>query len=423
MNKNSLKLITFLMIIALVLVSCGAPGKKSKANNINYSKAANDIKVLTERLPSEMSDVAARRYLSKIQKILLPASNGNKKKDLTIIPVNISKIQATNIVEKVQYLGDIEGDPSVVLYPKLTDNILDVLVVNGDYVQKGEVLGHINDAMVRTSKSQAESAYYSAKSQVANINVEYDRMKTLFDQNAISQSQWDQIVTQRDVAEFGLEQAAAALDMATTQLAYASITAPTSGYISNITYEPGDMATPQKPFASIHQIKTVKINVNVTENDLGKIKIGQQCEISVNAYPDETFYGKLVNISPVIDPTTRTAKIEIKADNSDLRLKPGMFARVEIITQERKNVLTVNKSAISKQTILQRFGDNLRDEKVVETYSCFVVRDNVAIQVPIKIGIQSKTQYEVVQGLNNGDKVVIMGQNNLSDSTMVNIVK
>ena len=100
-----------------------------------------------------------------------------------------------------------------------------------------------------------------------------------------------------------------------------------------------------------------------------------------------------------------------------------MFARVAIITNERNNVLTIAKAATNKQTVLQRFGDNLRDEKVVETYSCFVVRDGVALQVPIEIGIESKTRYEVVKGLDSGDLVVIMGQNNLSDSTMVNIVK
>ena len=421
--KLSFKLITLFVIIGMVFVSCGAPGGNTKAIAVDYSKTANNIKVLTETLSDDMTDIEARRYLSKIQKILLPANNGGKKNDLTIIPVNVTILRPTNIVEKVQYLGDIEGDPSVVIYPKLTDNVLDIRVVNGDYVRKGEVLGHINDAMVSTSKTQAEAGYYSAKSQVANVNVEYERMKTLFDQKAISKSQWDQIVTQRDVAEFGLKQAAAALEMATTQLAYATITAPISGYVSNMVYEPGDMASPQKPFATIHQVKTVKIAVSVTENDLGNIKTGQRCEISVNAYPNEIFLGKLVNVSPVIDPMTRTAEIQIIADNSDMRLKPGMFARVEIITQERNNVLTIAKSATSKQTVLQRFGDNLRDEKVVETFSCFVVRNDVAIQVPIEIGIQSKTQYEVVNGLNSGDLVVIMGQNNLSDSTMVYIVK
>ncbi|MEA2077268.1 MAG: efflux RND transporter periplasmic adaptor subunit, partial [Candidatus Marinimicrobia bacterium] len=361
MSKKS---IILSLLIIVFLISCGAPGRTPKAKDINYKETASEIKVLSEALSDDMTDIEARRYLSKVQKVLLPASNSENKNDLTVIPVNVRSVEAGSILEKVQYLGDIEGDPSVVLYPKLTDNIIDILVENGDFVRKGDVLGYINDVMVRTSKNQAEAGYFSAQSQVVNVNVEYERMRTLFNEKAISQSQWDQIITQRIVAEAGLKQAKAGLEMATTQLGYAAITAPISGYISNMVYEPGDMTTPQKPFASIHQVKTVKIAVNVTESDLGNIKVGQRCEISVNAYPDEVFNGKIGNISPVINPMTRTAQIEIQANNTDLRLKPGMFARVAIITNERNNVLTIAKAATSKQTILQRFGDNLRDEKV-----------------------------------------------------------
>jgi RND family efflux transporter MFP subunit len=320
-------------------------------------------------------------------------------------------------------LGDITGDPSVVVYPKLTDLITSVKVENGDYVKKGAVLGTISDETVRSSVAQAEAAYISAKSQVANVNVEYERTKKLYDAKAISDSQWDQVVTQKDVAEAGLKQAKAALDMAKTQLGYATITAPISGYVSSLAYQVGDMSTPQKPFVTVNQIKTVKLNINVTEYDLAYLAVGQRTEISVNTYPDEIFNGKVETVSPVIDPMTRTARVEIVADNADGRLKPGMFARINIITHERDHALTIDKAAVNMQTGLKAVSDNLRDDKVVETYSCFIVRDDVALEVPIQIGIQSKTKYEVTGGLNAGDLVVVMGQNNLNDSTMVNIVK
>ncbi len=418
----SKKTIIFSLLIIVFLVSCGARGDKS-AQSDNYKKTLVEIKALTEALPDSANNIEARRYLARVQKLLRPVSNNAEKNGLTIVPVNVRPVEAGNIVEKIQYLGDIEGNPSVVVYPKLTDIITDIHVENGDYVHKNDVLANINDATVRASKRQVEAAYLSAKSQVANVNVEYERMKILFDENAISRSNWDQIVTQREVAEAGLKQAEAALEIASTQLKYATITAPISGYVSNTMYEPGDMATPQKPFASIHKIKTLKIDVNVTESDLGKIAIGKRCEVSVSAYPDEIFEGNVINISPVINPMTRTAEIEVQIDNADMRLKPGMFARVSIVTHERDNVLIIDKAATSKQTVLKRFGDSLRDDKVVETYSCYIVREGIALQVPIQIGIQSKTQYEVVNGLLQGDLVVVMGQNNLADSTLIEIVK
>lgn len=421
--KRSLKLITLLMIISLVLVSCGAPGGKPAAVAVDYSKTATEIRTLTNELDENASDIDIRRYLAKVQKALQPVSDNNTKNGLTIVPVNIQAVKTESITQKVEYLGNISGDPSVVVYPKLTDLITGIYVENGDYVKKDQVLGTISDATVKTSKSQAEAAYLSAKSQVANVNVEYERMKTLYEAKAISDSQWDQIVTQKEVAEAGLKQAKAALDMADTQLGYARITAPISGYVSNMIYEPGDMSTPQKPFATIHQIKTVQTKISVTERDLGQIKAGQRAEIRVEAYPAEVFNGTVVNVSPVIDPMSRTAQVEIKSDNAGLELKPGMFARVAIVTNELDNVLTIDKAATNKQTVLKRFGDSLRDDKVVETYSCFIVRDGIALEVPIEIGVESKTRYEVTSGLTEGDLVVVMGQNNLSDSTLVNIVE
>ncbi|MDY0152736.1 MAG: efflux RND transporter periplasmic adaptor subunit, partial [Candidatus Cloacimonas sp.] len=335
----------------------------------------------------------------------------------------VKKVVAEHIAQKVQYLGDITGDPSVVVYPKLTDTVWDIYVENGDYVKKGELLAKIDDATVRASKAQAQGAYLSAKSQVANVNVEFERMKTLYEAKAISDSQWDQLVTQKEVAEAGLEQAKAALSMAETQLTYASVTAPISGYVSNLAYRIGDMSTPQKPFLTIHQTETVKININVTESDLGFIKVGQRTEIHLSSYPNQIFEGKVETVSPVIDPMTRTAKIEIIAKNDDARLKPGMFARVDIVTQERDQAFTIEKAVTNKQTVLERSETNLREDKVVETYSCFIVRDGIAINRELKIGIQSKTKYEVLSGLTEGDLVVVMGQNNLSDSSLVNIVE
>lgn len=422
MNKL-FKTLTLFMIVSLVLISCGAPGAKPAGADVNYKQTMSEIKSLTDELSGNEDEIAAKRYLAKVEKLLQPAIAKGGEKGLTIVPVSTRPVKAEYIAQKVQYLGDISGDPSVIVYPKLTDIVTDIKVKNGDYVKKGAVLGIISDATVRAAKAQAEAAYFSAKSQVANVKVEYERMKTLYDAQAISESQWDQIVTQKDVAEAGLKQAKAALDMASTQLGYATITAPISGYVSNLAYRVGDMSTPQKPFVTVHQIKTVKIDINVTEYDLGYIAEGQRTEISVSTYPGEIFDGYVKTVSPVIDPMTRTARIEILADNQDGRLKPGMFARVNIITHERDNALTVDKAATLKQTVLKPTSDNLREDRVVEAHTCFVVRDGVAIEVPLEIGIESKTKFEVLKGLEAGDLVVVMGQNNLSDSTLVNVVE
>ncbi|MBN2780723.1 MAG: biotin/lipoyl-binding protein, partial [Candidatus Marinimicrobia bacterium] len=220
MKTFSLKSVSLPLVLALVLVSCGAPGAKKADKDINYHEVLSGIRALTEDLPADVSKTEARRYLAGVQKILIPVSNAADNNDLTIVPVNVRTVEAEYIAQKVQYLGNVGGNPSVVIYPKLTDIMMEVAVENGDYVRKGEVLARISDATVRTAKAQAEAAWFSAKSQAANVEVEYERMKQLFDANAISRSQWDQILTQRDMAKAGLSQAKAALDMAETQLSY-----------------------------------------------------------------------------------------------------------------------------------------------------------------------------------------------------------
>lgn len=414
------KTIVLVLTAALFLASCGNP---DTAAEINYKEYAQKISALGASLPENYSEKDARRYLAQVEKALRPLSTPEAGEDLTVVPVYVHRVEPEHIAQKVQYLGNISGDPSVVVYPKISDIIIEMKIENGDYVKKGDILAIINDATVRSAKDQAEAAYFSAKSQVANVMVEYERMKTLNEANAISRSQWDQVVTQREVAEAGLQQAEAALEMAKTQLDYAKLKAPISGYVSNLAYEVGDMSTPQKPLATIHQISSVKANIKVTEKDLAYIRKGQDCEIAISAYPDQIFKGKVDNISPVIDPQTHTALVEIYADNSDEMLKPGMFARVSIVTEERQNAITIDKAATAKQTVLKRFGTSIRDDRPVETFHCFTVRDGMAIKTPIETGIESKTKYEVVSGLKAGDLVVVMGQNNLKDSTLVEIVE
>ncbi len=417
------KIIILISAALLVFFSCGGPQTGGENAENPYQQTAEAIRALTGNLPDSLDKNASRRYLSKLQKMMLPLEGEKAKNDLRVVPVNVRTVEPEYIAEKIQYLGDISGDPGVVVYARISDIITEIRAKNGDHVQKGDILAVIDDASVRDAKHQAEAGYESAKSQLGNARAEYERMRSLHEDNAISQSQWDQVKTQLELAKAGLKQAEASLEMAKTRLGYTLLRAPVSGYVSGITDEAGDMASPQKPFASVDEIQNVKIIIRVTERDLMNIYEGQHAGISVSAYPDKVFDGRIVAVSPVIDPMTRTARVEIKTPNPDLRLKPGMFARVSVTTEERDNALTIEKAAVSRQTVLQRTGDNFRDDRVVKTYSCFIVENGIARKTPIGIGIESKTKYEVLSGLNAGDQLVIMGQNNLSDSTLVEIVE
>jgi membrane fusion protein (multidrug efflux system) len=148
----------------------------------------------------------------------------------------------------------------------------------------------------------------------------------------------------------------------------------------------------------------VKVDLDIPEEYLPKIILGQSAEISLQAYPDENFTGKVSKISPVLDLETRTAPIEVIIPNSDHRLKSGMFVQAQLILEEHKNVPVIAKEAIMG--------------RVPQVY-VYIVNGNLARQKNVKLGVHQGAYYEVVEGLKEGDLVVVMGQQKLYDGAAV----
>lgn len=418
--RSYIKTIFAGLLVLTLLASCGArPGSEPVA----YKKTAEEVKALSASVSQDMSEQDAKRFLADIKHLLEKQISANGEDELVIVPVNVTEVAPKTIRETINYLGNMEGYPSVKVYAKMSDVLTDVYVQNGDHVKKGDILARISDMTVKNSVLQAEAALASAKAQYANMMVEYDRLKTLYDQQAVSESQWDQMVTQKDVTEYGVKQAQAAYDMALTQKGFTEITAPVSGVVSGIVSRVGDMASPQMPFASVHNIDTLSVDVSVTDADLADVHAGQDATISVNTYPGEYFDGVVKTISPVVDPMTRTALVEILVPNPENKLTAGMFARVAIIVNEKENTLVIDKALAETQTERIQGLNGLRDAKTMRYYSCYVVENDIARKVSLTTGIETETEIEILSGLNKGDLIVTMGQNNLSDSAMVRIVE
>ncbi|MFA4993150.1 MAG: efflux RND transporter periplasmic adaptor subunit [Candidatus Omnitrophota bacterium] len=184
----------------------------------------------------------------------------------------------------------------------------------------------------------------------------------------------------------------------------APVESPLTGIIGRTYVDKGTSVTPQSPIALVVDMDKVKIKIDITEEYLPRIALGQEAQVSLQAYPDEKFIGLVSKISPVLDLETRTAPIEIIIPNSDHRLKSGMFAQVQLILEEHKNVVVIAKEAIMGR------GD--------EIY-VYVVEANAAHQKKIKLGIHQGSFYEVKEGLQAGELVVVMGQQKLYEGAPV----
>jgi len=186
----------------------------------------------------------------------------------------------------------------------------------------------------------------------------------------------------------------------------APVESPLTGIIGRFYVDKGANVTPSTPIALVVDMDKVKINLDIPEAYLPRIAIGQTATVGVQAYPGEEFTGEVSKISPVLDLDTRTAPVEIVIANSDHRLKSGMFAEVKLIIEVRKDV-----PVIPREAILGRAPNEY----------VYVVNGDRASLRKVKLGIHDGDDYEVIEGLNKGDLVVVMGQQRLSDGAQVSI--
>ena len=181
-----------------------------------------------------------------------------------------------------------------------------------------------------------------------------------------------------------------------------------AGIVGRVYVDLGAKVTPQTPVALIVDMDRVKVKINVIERDLPKIKIGQEAQIRVDAYPETVFTGKIWKISPVVDLETRTAPIEILISNPKHLLKPGMFARTTIVVKESKNTLIIPRDALIKEE---------------DSTSIFVVKNNQALRKEVTTGMRQENLIEIKNNLNAGEEVIVMGKTRVKDGDLVRVIR
>ena len=181
-----------------------------------------------------------------------------------------------------------------------------------------------------------------------------------------------------------------------------------AGIVGRVYVDLGAKVTPQTPVALIVDMDRVKVKINVVEKDLPKVRIGQEAQIKVDAYPEKIFRGKVWKISPVVDLESRTAPIEILISNPKHLLKPGMFARTTIVTKESKDTLIIPRDALIKE------GDS--------TF-VFVVKDNQALRKEVTTGMCQENLVEIKDNLNVGEEVIVMGKTRVEDGDLVRVIR
>ena len=377
--------------------------------------------------------------------------------------VTVKEVSLQDIVETVSATGKIQPEVELKISSEVSGEILELPFIEGQEVKKGDLLVKVNPDLVQSAVNRSEASYQNVRAglQQAEANLkqakaDYERNKTLYDKGVISKSDWDRSIASYETAEAGknsayynVKSAAATVNEAKDNLNRTTIYAPMSGTISLLSVELGERVVGTGMMAGseilrVADLSNMEVEVDVNENDIVKVSIGDSTIVEVDAYLKKEFKGIVTAIANssagnlAADQVTNfKVKVRIIEESyEDLTegkpetyspFRPGMTATVDIITKTRKNAISVPISAIVIKTDTSSTkksygktseiedGDTSKEERKFE---CVFVNDNGKAKLRvIETGIQDDTNIEIVKGLTKDDKI-ITGPYNVVSKTL-----
>ena len=313
--------------------------------------------------------------------------------DGAISAQSFDNVQAQLNVSQAQYDAAIEQKKLIERGPQEED-----IRAVGAQVKQAE-------AAVRLARLSNETRTWEKDISLMQLQVETARANLQSVEALENAKSWEAEIAS---AETLVIQAQASVDLAKKMLSYATIVAPIGGIISKCNLDAGNIIAPAVPICEIVDMRSVKVVVYVIESDLPKVEIGREVSINVDSW-DEPFSGRISEVSPVLDMTSRSAKVEMVLSNSDLRLKPGMFSKVTIPIQIRQGVMILPRSAVVRNI-------------VSDEHSVFIIDSGISKKRQIELGLSKEDVVEIRNGLLIGEQIVTAGQHSLKDGDKVKIV-
>ncbi|WP_430400028.1 efflux RND transporter periplasmic adaptor subunit [Flavobacterium sp.] len=369
--------------------------------------------------------------------------------------VEIAKVNEMTIVETVSATGKIQPEVEIKISSEVSGEIIDLPIKEGQQVKKGDLLVKINpdiyvSGVNRTaaSVSNTRAGLSQAEAQVKEAQANYDRNKSLFEKGVISKSEWDRIVSAYEVAVaskqsayYNVQSASATLTEAKDNLGRTTIYAPADGTISLLSVELGERVLGTQQMAGTEILRVANLNhmeveVDVNENDIVKVSVGDSAKIEVDAYLKKEFKGIVTSISNsassalTADQVTNfKVKVRIlKESYMDLiegkpetysPFRPGMTATVDIITNRKEKVIGAPISAVVikddttsvKKDIIAELDKEVKEKngtyKSDQKFECVFVKNGDKAQIRVvKTGIQDDTNIEIISGLKKGDEII-----------------
>jgi membrane fusion protein (multidrug efflux system) len=311
----------------------------------------------------------------------------------TAVPVETQPLKRAEMVAVYSGTAPIEAHEEAVVVAKVGGEVRQIYVEEGDAVQPGQILARLDGDRLRLTLAQTDA-------NLRKLERDYKRTLELADKGLVPKSTAEN-------TKFDLDALRAGYESARLELNYTEIRAPIRGVISLRNIKVGNTIGPNDPTFTVTDLDPLVAYVHVPEKEFRKIAPGQNAEVVVDALGGERFVGTISRISPTVDPQTGTFRARVEVPDTSRRLKPGMFARVNIVYERRQDALQLPRSAILDADGAQ---------------SVFVVADGKAEQRTIRTGLSNGGWIEVLEGLQGTEQVVTVGQAGLKTGTLVKVV-
>ena len=304
--------------------------------------------------------------------------------ELPLIEVDVAG--SRDVAQAKSYTANVEAYNSNNISPSAPNRIKTITVEVGDQVSKGQVVATLDNSSATQLKVNLDQ-----------IERDYNRARQLLEIGSGTQASVDQVKAQLDAARTQYNNI-----MENTVLR-----SPVSGVVTARNYDPGDM-TQSLPILTVGQIRpSVKLLINITENDISGVSTGMPVEVTLDAFPDQNFSGTISRIYPQVDPATRTIQAEVIVPNQDGKIFPGMFGRVSL------DHGSINRVVVPDRAVVKQTGSGNR--------YVYVYKDGKVSYNKVTLGQRIGTAYEVIDGVADGDTVVIAGQTRLADGVQARL--
>lgn len=318
----------------------------------------------------------------------------DEEKEVVTVPVEAAEVSLSSIAAFYSGTANLEADERATIVSQTTGVVLEVLAEEGDFVESGQVLARLESERYRLEVQRTEA-------ELQRLRADFERKQELFARDLISAESFE-------LARANLVAQEAAHQMARLDLRYTDVRAPFSGYVSERLVRVGNLVSNLDPVFRITSFNPLLAVMHVPERQLSVLRKGLPVSISVDAWPGAQFEGEVTRISPVVDPATGTFRVTAEIADAGNKLKPGLFARVQILYDVHERVAVIPRSAVISE-----------DD---QSHVFVITEDGVAARRDIELGYEKDGMVEITQGVEPGEKVVTAGKGSLTNGTLVEVI-